>query len=87
MATAGGAVMTESQIDTLRLASALSNKLEIDRAVVNSHPIVRALRKAAIFRWNGDFIYLTADAIDKLTYDDPVTGTETNLQMAYKLQL
>jgi len=84
MAAAGGA-RTESQIDSLRLAQALIQKLEIDQATVSSHPIVRALRKAAIVRWNGDFIYLTADAIDKLTYDEG--GVETNLQMAYKLQL
>jgi len=34
------------------------------------------------------FIYLTADAIDKLTYNDPdAGGAETNLQMAHELQL
>jgi len=34
-----------------------------------------------------DFIFLTADAIDKLTYDNPTTGMEVNLEMAYKSQL
>jgi len=64
------------------------DKLEIPRADINTHPISLALQKAAILCWNGDFIYLTADAIDKLTYNDPrAGGAETNLQMAYKLQL
>jgi len=40
-----------------------------------------------ILRFNGDFIFLTADAIDKMTYDDPTTHREVNLKMAYKLQL
>jgi len=80
--------MTESRLDTLRLLTALIEKLEIPRANISTHPISLALQKAAILRWNGDFIYLTADAIDKLTYNDPrAGGTETNLQMAYKLQL
>ena len=81
-------VFMESQVDTLRLATALMNKLEISRANITRHPITLALQKAAILRWNGDFIYLTAEAIDKLTYNDPgAAGAETNLQMACKLQL
>jgi len=80
--------MTESRLDTLRMLIALIEKLEIPRANNTTHPITLALQKAAILRWNGDFIYLTADAIDKLTYNDPrAGGAETNLQMAYKLQL
>jgi len=64
------------------------DKLEISRANVHTHPISLALQKAAILRWNGDFICLTADAIDKLTYNDPTAGgVETDLQMACKLQL
>jgi len=83
-----GPVLTESQIDTLRMVTALMNKLEIPRADIYTHPTSLALQKAAILRWNGDFIYLTADAIDKLTYNDPdAGGAETNLQMAHKLQL
>jgi len=81
---------TESQLDALRLLTALTsmNKLEIDCANINAHPISLALQKAAILRWNGDFIYLTADVIDKLTCNDPRTGgAETNLQMAHELQL
>jgi len=92
MATAAGRgprpILTESQIDTLRLLTALMDKLEISRANVHSHPISLALQKAAILCWNGDFIYLTADAIDKLTYNDPSAGgAETDLQMACKLQI
>jgi len=80
--------LTESQIDTLRLLTAPMDKLEISRANIHAHPISLALQKAAILRWNGDFVYLTVDAIDKLTYNDPTAGgVETNLQMAHKLQL
>ena len=69
-----GPPLTESQRDTLQLLTALMNKLEIPRANITTHPITLALQKAAILRWNGDFIYLTADAIDKLTYNDPGAG-------------
>jgi len=62
-------------------------KLEISRADIDDHLISLALQKSAVLRWNGDFIYLTADAIDKLTYDNPNTSAEVNLPMAYKLQL
>jgi len=90
-ATAGrgpGPVLTESQIDALRMLTALMNKLEISSADIRTHPMSLALQKAAILRWNGGFIYLTADAIDKLTKNDPSAGgAETNLQMACKLQL
>jgi len=83
-----GPVLTESQIDTLRLVTALMNKLEISRADIRTHPMSLALQKAAILHWNGDFIYLTADAINKLTHNDPSAGgAETNLQMVYELQL
>jgi len=64
------------------------NKLEIPRADFRTHPTSLALQKAAILRWNRDFICLTADAINKLTHNDPsAAGAETNLQMAYELQL
>jgi len=67
----GGPLRTEQQLDSLRLLTAIMNKLEINRADVNDHPISLALQKSAILRWNGDFVFLTADAIDKLTHDDP----------------
>jgi len=51
-----GPVLTESQIDTLRLLTALIDKLEISRADIRAHPMSLALQKAAILRWNGDFI-------------------------------
>jgi len=79
--------LTESQLDALRLLTAVVKKLEISRADVDCHPISLALQKSAILRWNGDFIHLMADAIDKLTYDDPSSGAEVNLEMAHKLQL
>ena len=83
-----GPVLTESQIDALRLLTALMNKLEISSADICAHPTSLAPQKAAILRWNGDFVYSTADAIDRLTYNDPgAGGAETDLQMAYKLQL
>jgi len=83
-----GPPLTESQRDTLQLLTALMNKLEIARANANAHPISLALQKAAILRWNGDFIHLAADAINELTHNDPrAGGAETNLQMACKLQL
>jgi len=82
-ATAGGGPrppLTESQLDTLRMVTALVNKLEIPRADVTTHPMTLALQKAAILRWNGDFVCLTADAINKLTCNDPgAGGAETNL--------
>jgi len=60
--------------------TALVNKLEIPRADVTTHPMTLALQKAAILRWNGDFVCLTADAINKLTCNDPgAGGAETNL--------
>jgi len=62
-------------------------KLEISCADIDDHPISLALHKSAILRWNGDFIYLTADAVDKLTHNDPSAGAEVNLKMTHKLQL
>jgi len=79
--------LTESQLDALRLLTALVNKLEIARANIHARLISLALQKAAILCWNGDFVYLTADAINKLTCNDPGTGAETNLQMAHELEL
>jgi len=70
------------------LLTALVDKLEISRANVHAHPMSLAPQKAAILRWNGDFICLTADAIDKSTCDDPSAGgAKTDLQMAHKSQL
>jgi len=64
------------------------DKLEISRANIHAHPTSLALQKAAILRWNEDFVCLTADAVDKSTHDDPSAGgAEANLQMARKLQL
>jgi len=83
----GPVPLTEQQLNSLRLLTAVMNKLEISRADVDTHPISLALQKSAILHWNGDFIYLSADAIDKLTYDDPSTGAEVNLEMAHKLLL
>jgi len=91
MATAAGRgprpPLTESQLDALQLLTAVMKKLEISRADVDYHPISLALQKSVILRWNGDFICLTADAIDKLTYDDPSAGAEVDHEMAHKLQL
>jgi len=86
MPAAGRPMSTEATVDTLRLATAIGVKLEIEEADLKAHPIVRAsLYKAAITRFNGDFIYLTADAIDKLTYT--AKGVETPLPLGNKLQL
>jgi len=63
------------------------DKLEIDRAIVHTHPIHLALQKSAILRWNEDFIFLIVDGIDKMTCDDPTAHMEVNLKMAHKLQL
>ena len=84
--TSGGRVLTESDRDMSRLLTILYRLLEIPRHEVVSHPIYQALRKAALVRWNGDFIHLTADLIDQLVYDD-ARGIEVKLEMSYKLQL
>jgi len=82
-----GRVLTEVQLDVLRLLTAVMNKLEISRANIDAHPISLVPQKSAVFRWNGDFVCLTADAINKMTHDDPDAGAEVNLEMAHKLQL
>jgi len=91
MATAAGRgpgpVLAESQLDALRLLTAIMRKLEISGADIDDHPILLTPRKSAILRWNGDFIFLTADAINKLTCDDPGAGVEVNLETAHKSQL
>ena len=91
MATAAGRgprpPLTEQQLDSLRLLTAVMRKLEISRADVDDHPVSLALQKSAILRWNGDFTCSVADAINKLTCDNPSTGAEVNLKMAHKLQL
>jgi len=61
-------ILTESQIDTLRLLTALVDKLEISRANVHTHPISLAPQKAAILCWNGDFVCLTADAMTMVRF-------------------
>jgi len=83
-----GPVLTDAQIDTLRMVTALVTKLEIPRADISAHPTALASQKAAILRWNGDFVHFAADAIDELTCNDPGAGSdETDLQMAHELQL
>ena len=68
--TSGGRALTESELDMNRLLTILYRLLEIPKDDVTTHPIYLALRKAALVRWNGDFIHLTADLIDQLVYDD-----------------
>jgi len=94
MATAGGGVVpaagtvaTDARRDSLRLLTVVMDKLEIHRAVVHTRPIHLALQKSAILCWNGDFIFLTADAINKMTCGGPTAHMEIHLEMAHKLQL
>jgi len=94
MATARGGVVPTARTlaavarrDSLRSLTAVMDKLEIHSTVLHDHPIYLALVKSEILRFNGDFIFLMADAIDKMMDDDPTTHREVNLKMAYKLQL
>jgi len=93
MAAAGGGVVpagtlaADARRALLRLLMAVMNFLEINGADLHTHPIYLALAKSAILRFNGDLIFLTADAIDNMTHDNPTTHSEVKLKMAYKLQL
>ena len=70
MSAAGrGAVpMTEHQRDAKCLCRAIMELLQVNRARVISHPIFLALTQNDFSGFNEDFIHLTVDVIDQLTY-------------------
>ena len=75
MSAAGrGAVpMMEQERDTKRLCRAINELLQVNRARLISHPIFLALTQNGFSGFNEDFIHLTVDMIDKLTYRPLVT--------------
>ena len=60
--------MTEQERDTKRLCRAITELLQVSRRRLISHPIFLALTQNGFSGFNEDFIHLTVDMIDKLTY-------------------
>jgi len=77
-----GTVADEQRPDSLQLLTAIKNFLEIDGANLMTHPVCSALQKAAIVRFNGDFIFPTADAINSMTHETPA-GAKVKLEMVF----
>ena len=63
----------EAHTDYVRLCTALVKLLQVDLHQLTKNPMYLALILAGFIGFNNDFIHLTPDNIDKLTYEHEVT--------------
>ena len=64
----------EAQTDYVRLCTALVKLLQVDHLQLTENPMYLVLTLASFVGFNDDFIHLTPDNIDKLTYEHEVTA-------------
>jgi len=75
----------EKAADKARLLTVLVNVCGMPYAGYKTHPMVLALKRDGIVRFNMDFIHLTAANINSLQYEK--SGTLVPLEMNYKMIL
>ena len=68
------AVDPEAYIDHNRLCTALVKLLQVDFPSIAGNPMYLALTRAGFEGFNDDFIHMTPESIDKLTYEHEVTA-------------
>ena len=64
----------EAHTDHVHLCTALVKLLQVDLLQLTKNPMYLALTLAGFIGFNDDFIHLTPDNIDKLTYEHEVTA-------------